>query len=478
MTDDKQHNVQTTEQLAALPAVHRLLKSPELAAAAQTVPAAVLTESAREVLDRIRRKAMADGHGASIPDESSLCAEVAREARRRMQPSLRRAINATGIVLHTGLGRARLADAARDAMIDVADAHSTLEIDSVTGRRGSRRDHVRSLLRELTGAEDAAVANNCAGAVFLAVSALAAGKEVVISRGELVEIGGAFRMPDIIRASGATLVEVGTTNRTRLSDYRAAITDRTGLILRCQPSNFAIVGFIEAASTRDLALLGRELGIPVMDDQGSGALLPPERFGLPASKGSLPESVASGCDVVTASGDKLLGGPQSGLILGKAEFVERIAAHPLSRALRVDKFTLAALEATLGLYRDPKLALREIPTLRYLLRPLTKLTALAEKLRTVLAAALGAGFAVTVLPERSQVGGGSLPGEDLATMCVSVRAIGGSPSPDEITARLRNHTPPVFARIKADAVLFDPRTLEPDEINVVAEALSGDRGRD
>ena len=405
-----------------------------------------------------------------MPDEAAISAAAAQEAYRRMEPSLRRAINATGIVLHTGLGRARLADSARDALIEVAGAHSTLEIDMETGRRGSRQDRVRSILCEMTGAEDAAVVNNCAGAVFLAVSALAAGKEVIISRGELVEIGGAFRMPDIIRASGAVLVEVGTTNRTRLSDYRTAITDRTGLILRCYPSNFAIVGFTEAAPTAALAMLGREHGIPVMDDQGSGALLAPERFGLPVGKGSLHASVASGCDLVTASGDKLLGGPQAGIVLGRRAFVERIAAHPLSRALRVDKFTLTALEATLRLYRDPERALREIPTLRYLSRGLPELTALAETLRTGLAEALGERFIVTTLAERSQVGGGSLPGEDLPTTCVSLRAITGSPSPDEIAARLRRHTPPVFARIKSDAVLFDPRTVERDEIDIIIRA--------
>ena len=405
-----------------------------------------------------------------FPSESAIAAVAAREACRRMEPTLRRAINATGIVLHTGLGRARLADAARDAIAEAAGAHSTLEIDAETGRRGSRVDHVRGMLRELTGAEDAAVVNNCAGAVFLAVTALAAGTEVIISRGELVEIGGAFRMPDIIRASGAILVEVGTTNRTRLSDFRAAVTDRTGLILRCQPSNFAIVGFTEAAPLSDLASLGRELGIPVMDDQGSGALLAPERFGLPAGKGSLGESIQSGCDVVTASGDKLLGGPQAGIVVGSRACIERIAAHPLSRALRVDKLTLAALEATLRLYRDPARALREIPTLRYLGRRLPELTSLAEMLRTGLAEALGAPFEVTTVPERSQVGGGSLPGEDLPTVCVALRPATGSPSPDEIAARLRIHTPAVFARIKSDAVLFDPRTLDEEEVGAIVEA--------
>ncbi len=458
------------KRLAGLPAVHRILASAEMRALAESVPAEVLADAARGSLERIRGQALSDVEQARIPTVTEIAEEAAHEAIRRMAPSLRRAINATGIVLHTGLGRARLADAAREAMLEVAGAHSTLEIDSESGRRSARRDHVRGLLCELTGAEDATVVNNCAGAVFLVVSALAAGKEVIISRGELVEIGGAFRMPDIIRASGAVLVEVGTTNRTRLADYEAAITDRTGLILRCHPSNFAIVGFTEEAATADLSRLGRERGIPVMDDQGSGALLAPERFGLPAAKGSLRESVASGCDIVTASGDKLLGGPQAGIVLGKSEFVERIAKHPLARALRVDKFTLAALEATLRLYRNPARALREIPTLRYLSRGLPELTDMAERLRLGLAGALGAAFAVTTAPGCSQVGGGSLPGEDLSTVCVSLRSVSGVPSADTVAARLRANTPAVFARIKSDAVLFDLRTLEPDEIDAIIAA--------
>jgi L-seryl-tRNA(Ser) seleniumtransferase len=460
-------------RLSLLPAVHRVLARPELQELSDSVPAAVVADAVRHVLDRARSRALAEGAAFVAPDESSIAAEAVEEARRRMDSSLRAAVNATGVVLHTGLGRARLADAARDAIVRVAEAHSTLEIDRETGRRGSRRDHVRELLCELTGAEDAAVVNNCAGAVFLAVSSLAAGREVIISRGEIVEIGGSFRMPDIIRASGATLVEVGTTNRTRIADYAAAVTERTGLILRCRPSNYAIVGFTEEAPTAELVNLGRTLDIPVMDDQGSGLLLPTMLPGLPASKESLAESVAAGCDVITASGDKLLGGPQAGIILGRKSPIDRIVAHPLCRALRVDKFTLAALEATLRLYRHPERAVKEVPTLRYLNRGLPELTAMAELLRSRLAAAVPAQFSVTVIPERSQVGGGSLPGEDLSTMCVSLRSAGGSPSPDEIARHLRGAATPVFARIKGGAVLFDPRALEPEELELIVDAARG-----
>jgi L-seryl-tRNA(Ser) seleniumtransferase len=454
--------------LRRLPPIHRLLAAPAVACLADQVPSTLLTEAARQVLEQARRAIQAhQGEGAiPIPGVAELAAQVAHEALRRTRPSLQRAINATGVVLHTGLGRARLADAARDALLDVASGHATVEIDPETGRRGSRRDHVRGLLCELTGAEDATVVNNCAGAVFLAVTALAVGREVILSRGELVEIGGAFRMPDIVRASGATLVEVGTTNRTRLSDYAQAITERTGLILRCHPSNFAMIGFTEETPTAELARLGRERGIPVMDDQGSGALLD-----VTGNRGTLRDSVTAGSDLITASGDKLLGGPQAGLVLGRSPLVERIVSHPLARTLRVDKFTLAALEATLRLYRDPARAQAAIPTLRYLTRTEPELRRMAQRLRAGLRASLPAErFAVTLVPERSQVGGGSLPGEDLPTTCVALRALGDGQDADELAALFRRHMPPIYARIRADAVLFDPRTLEPDEIAIIVAA--------
>ena len=456
--------------LAGLPAVHRVLAHPDMLAAAATIPASVLTAAARHVLDGVRRQVMAGYAGAPLPDEHAIAAQAARESRRRLARTLRGAVNATGIVLHTGLGRARLADAAVEALADVAHGHSVLELDAETGRRGARGNHVRALLCELTGAEDALVLNNCAGAVFLAVAALAQGAEVIISRGELVEIGGAFRMPDIIRASGAVLVEVGTTNRTRIGDYRAAITGRTALILRCQPSNFAVVGFTEEAPTEEMVGLGAEFGVPVMDDQGSGAILSPVRFGLPGGKSTLGDSISSGCGLVTASGDKLLGGPQAGIVVGKRALVERVAAHPLARALRPDKLTLAALEATLRIYCDPDRALLEIPTLRYLNRQLGELTSTAEALRDRLAAALGSAFIVACVPETSQVGGGSLPGEELPTVCVSLTARDGEPDADAIAAAFRRNDPPIFARIRHDAVLLDPRTLDPADTEIVIEA--------
>lgn len=456
--------------LRRLPSVSRLLAAPEVAALADVYTPGLLTDCARSVLAEARAGLLASADSPPcIPSESELIAHLLHEVKRRAIPSLRGAINATGIVLHTGLGRARLAQPAIEALQEVAESHAPVEIDVETGRRGSRQDHVRGLLCELTGAESAAVVNNCAGAVLLAVMAVAAGREVILSRGEMVEIGGAFRMPDIIRSGGASLVEVGTTNRTRLSDYVAAITERTGLILRCHPSNFAVVGFTEEAPTVDLVALGHAHGIPVMDDQGSGALISPLLLGIPGGQGSLRQSVVSGADIVTASGDKLLGGPQAGLLLGSKAYIDRIMKHPLARALRVDKFTLAALEATLRLYRDPGYALQTIPTLRYLMRTEVQIKRLAAQLQSRLRAVLPPDrFALSLVPERSQVGGGSLPGENLPTVCVALRPIDGALSPDALAAAFRQATPAVFGRIRSDALLFDPRTLEPAELKAIA----------
>jgi len=446
------------------PAVSRVLECPAVVAAATRLPRALLVDAIRAEIDAARET------GASA-DVESVAARAVTRAEAANAPSLRRAINATGIILHTGLGRAVLAPAALKAVMDVASGHSTLEIDEESGRRGSRQAHAAGLLTLLTGAEDALVLNNNAGATFLGVTALAAGREVIISRGELVEIGGSFRMPDIIRASGATLVEVGTTNRTRLRDYDSAITERTGLILRCHPSNFKQTGFTEETSVEELVALGRSAGVPVMDDLGSGALIDPASLGgAPAP--TLRQAAATGCDIVTASGDKLLGGPQAGIILGRGESVRRIASHPLARALRVDKLTLAALEATLKLYLDEATARREVPTLRYMARKPSDLRALANALANAISEPSANRLQVDVIPESSQVGGGSLPGENLPTFCVRIRPCDSAINTDELARRLRTGTPPIFGRIHDDALLLDPRTLEESEIPHTAAAIA------
>jgi L-seryl-tRNA(Ser) seleniumtransferase len=455
-------------RLRALPSVNALLASPALAELADLLPRTVLTAAARAALEA-ERDALRQDPSRSAPDLETIAVAAAEQASKSEKPSF--VLNATGVVLHTGLGRARLAREAQDAVSLAAGWHSQLEIEPETGRRGSRQSHVRSLLCELTGSEDALVVNNCAGAVLLAVSCLAAGREVIISRGELVEIGGAFRMPDIIRASGARMIEVGTTNRTRISDYAAAISVDTALILRCHPSNFAMVGFTESASLPELAALGRQAGIPVMDDQGAGLLIPSGRLGIPASD-TLSQSVATGCSIVAASGDKLLGGPQAGIILGKREAVSQLAKHPLARALRIDKLTLAALEATLRLYRNPETAIEKIPTLRYLTRSGSKLRTMAKQLLArTRAATRDYPIELSIAADHSEVGGGSLPGAALPTFCLVLRPTDDSISVDALARRLRMGSPPLFARIREGAILIDPRTLEDYEIPLVAELI-------
>ncbi len=442
--------------------MNRLLEHPRTAEALTRLPRTVVVESFRIELESLR------ANGKATSSDEEIVDHALERAEQQDRPTLRRAINATGVVLHTGLGRAVLSEAAREAVNQVASGHSELEIDAESGRRGSRQAHVRKLLCELTGAESALVLNNNAGAVFLAVTALASGREVVISRGELVEIGGSFRMPDIIRASGATLVEVGTTNKTRLSDFERAITENTGLLLRCHPSNFKIVGFSEEVPAADLSTLGQRFEIPVMDDLGSGALIDTELLGAGATT-TLRAAVESECDIVTASGDKLLGGPQCGIVVGRKDTVDRIAAHPLARALRVDKLTLAALEATLRLYRDPERALEEIPTLRYLRRGRKELHGLASEI--VSAIGVVPGSQVDLVDSQSQVGGGSLPGENLPTVCVRIVTVGDRIPADSLSAQLRLNAPPIYGRIRDNALLLDPRTLEREEIPVIAESV-------
>ncbi len=449
-----------------LPSIGRLLEHPAAVEALQRLPRTLLANALRAEVGSARVR-MRDGY--AIPPEDLFIERALARIARAERPSYSRAINATGVILHTGLGRAALADTACRALAEAA-RHCALEIDLETGRRGSRQIPLRALLCELTGAEDALVVNNNAGAVFLAVTALAAGREVILSRGESVEIGGSFRMPDIVRAGGATLVEVGTTNRTRLSDFAGAITERTGLILRCHPSNFKIVGFTEETPAADLARLGHEHGVPVMDDLGSGALLDTTALGGGPTT-TLQEAIASGCDIVTASGDKLLGGPQSGLILGKRSAVQQIARHPLARALRIDKLTAAALEATLQLYHDPERARAQIPTLRYLSRSPETLRRMAQTLAKQIELAAPNRLRIAMVEERSQVGGGSLPGEDLPTVCVRLSTTEEGLSEEALAARLRQNDPPVFARLKDGAILLDPRTLEEDEFAEIAEAV-------
>jgi L-seryl-tRNA(Ser) seleniumtransferase len=407
----------------------------------------------------VARAELADRRAALLAGAADAPDLVGR-ARDRLRPSLRRVLNATGVVVHTNLGRAPLAAEARAAVARAADGYSNLEYDVAAGERGSRQAHVEGLLRELTGAEAALAVNNCAAATLLAAAALAGGgRELVVSRGQLIEIGGAFRIPEVIAQAGARMVEVGTTNRTRLADYAAALTERTGAILRAHPSNFRTLGFVEAVEIE--ALCG--LGVPVIDDVGSGVLA--DDIEALADEPPVRRSVRAGAAVVCFSGDKLLGGPQAGLLVGECDAIAACRRHPLARAVRIDKLSLAALEATLALYRDPAHARRALPVLAMLDADPATLDARARRL----AEATGG----TVVRASAKVGGGALPLLELPGPAVALDA--GPAGPDALAAALRAADPPVVGRIQDGRLLLDPRTLTDDEADVAAAAVRAAR---
>jgi len=382
-------------------------------------------------------------------DPGDLTAALAMELARARRPVLRRVLNATGVVVHTNLGRAPLPASAVARMVAVGRGYSNLEYDLGDGSRGSRQDHVTAILQRLTGAEAAIVVNNNAGAMLLALAALAEGREVVVSRGELIEIGDGFRIPDVLRRSGATLVEVGTTNRTRAADYEQAVRPETALLLRVHQSNFRVVGFTEQPALQELAAVARRAELPLLDDLGSGAFV--EIADEPTPRASL----AGGADLVCFSGDKLLGGPQAGIVVGRADLVERLRRHPLHRALRIDKLSLAALEGTLLLYLEPERALREVPVLRMLHEDPAAVRARAERL----AAAVGGEVEETV----ARMGGGALPLAELPSFACAVE--------ETLAAALRDHEPPVVGIVRDGRLLLDCRTLADDELEEVAAAV-------
>jgi L-seryl-tRNA(Ser) seleniumtransferase len=406
----------------------------------------------------------------ALSDADAVAARIEAHAalalRTRFRPSLVPVINATGVVLHTNLGRAPLADAAVARVSEIARGYSTLEYDIGIGGRGRRDVHAEALLSALTGAEAAVVVNNNAAATMLMLAALAAGREVVASRGELVEIGGGFRVPDVMAQSGAVLREVGTTNRTRAADYAAAISDRTALLLRVHPSNFRIEGFTERPTARELAALGRRFNIPLAEDLGSGHLGGPGAAAL-GGEPAVADSVAAGVDVCCFSGDKLLGGPQAGIIVGRAELVSKIRTHPLMRALRVDKMTYAALEATLAEYAAGR-AKTTIPVQRILSLSADEIRPRAEALRARVAAVEG--WTAELVAGTSAVGGGSAPGVELPTWLVSIAKRGITP--EGLESKLRSLSPPVIARIERDRVLLDLRTVSPEDDLPLARALA------
>lgn len=457
------------QQLKLIPKVDRVLEWEEVRRLLATHPRELLLKAVRNALDKLRAGARAGSLDDSAFREQAVCAEVARELRDLKKPSLTRVINGSGIVIHTNLGRSILPEAAREALNTIAFSYSNLEFDLEKGMRGSRYSHVEALLCELTGAEAAIVVNNNAAAVLLSLSAMAAGREAVVSRGELVEIGGSFRIPEVMRLSGVTLKEVGTTNRTHPKDYSNAVNEQTALFLKVHCSNFAVMGFTAEVTAEEMAALGAAAGVPVLADMGSGNLV--DLSGrLPCPEPTVQDFVRAGVDVITFSGDKLLGGPQAGIIVGKRPFIEAMKKHQLLRALRMDKLTLASLEATLGLYRDEMMALKEVPTLRMLTATLPELAARARSLAGRLRRRTPGRVSFKLSEGFSQAGGGTLPLLNLPTMLIEVAVEGLSPN--EIELRLRGSEIPVIGRINKNAFLLDPRTLQDGDLNDLAAAIS------
>lgn len=478
-----------TDNLRRLPAVSTVLSEPALVALLEELPRDVVVRAVQDAVAELREQLLAPADAAStgsspggagpsgaLPDTADLLRQVVVRtgelALERGGPSLRRVVNGTGIVLHTNLGRALLAPEAVAAVAEAASRPTNLEFDLATGERGSRHDHLTSKLVQLTGAPDAFAVNNNAGAVLLMLNTIAAGREVIVSRGELVEIGGSFRIPEIMVQSGCRLVEVGTTNRTHLRDYEAAIGPEAGLLLKVHPSNYRIQGFTAEVGLEDLVELGRRHALPVMYDLGSGAAFDFAGAGLPGEP-TLRQLTAVGPDVVTASGDKLLGGPQAGIILGSAALLSRARRNPLARVLRLDKLTIAALQATLDLYLrygpDPLALARAIPVLGAICRPLDCLESEARHLAADLVAVLGDAARVEVVRGASAIGGGSFPARELPTWLVALTpaAMGAN----ALAARLRACPVPVIGRIESDRLCLDPRTLSSSDATVIRDAL-------
>ncbi|MCK8816732.1 L-seryl-tRNA(Sec) selenium transferase [Natroniella sulfidigena] len=461
------------EILSQIPAVNDLLAAEFGQRLVEDYSHQLVVDAIRKITAKLREEVLATAEEELEAKEFDLSSQVIlkqvkdyleKEDRLILSP----AVNATGVVLHTNLGRSLLSDKAQQAVIDVADNYSTLEVDVATGERGSRYNNIKEILAELTGAEDCLVVNNNAAAVLLALSSLASGKEVIISRGQLVEIGGSFRVPDVMERSGAKLVEVGSTNKVHLRDYQEAITEETALLLKVHTSNYKILGFTKDVKPAELVGLARQNDLPVFEDLGSGIFVDLTGDGL-SYEPTVQESLEAGVDVVTFSGDKLLGGPQAGIIVGKQEYIEEMKRHPLTRALRIDKFSLAALEATLKEYRDLERAKEKIPTLRMLAISPEELKQNAEELLSQLSQVVSEDFELNLRAGISQVGGGSFPLEELTTYVIELRH--EQLSTEELAAKLRANYPPIFTRIANDAVVFDLRTIQQQDYQIIVEAV-------
>ena len=453
--------------LRNIPSVTELLESPPLKGLVNRVSHNVVADGVRSFLDDMRVEVQTKAAEFNVPPIGELAERIARRIVQGEQPTLRPVINATGILLHTGLGRAPLAEEAIEEMVATARGYSSVELNLESGQRSHRIDAVEGLLRKLTGAEAAFIVNNNAGATMLTLAALAQGREVVISRGQLIEIGGSFRLPDVMTASGAIMREVGTTNKTHADDYKQAIGEETAALMRAHTSNFRIVGFTSEVPLEELVAIGRQHDLPVVDDIGSGALIDFDRYGCtgePVARASL----AAGADLVLFSGDKLLGGPQCGIIVGRRKLVGQIAKHPMARALRVDKMTLAALVATLRLYRDEKLAARSIPLLQLLGTPIENLQNRAERLAIQMAES-GAIDTAEAIQDKAYLGGGSVPAQELSTWCIALEPAGGGV--DSLAAALRKGQPAVVGRVQQDRLLLDMRSVFPRQDTQLVEAI-------
>ncbi|HVP58024.1 MAG TPA: L-seryl-tRNA(Sec) selenium transferase [bacterium] len=458
--------------LRSIPSVERLMEHPALGELGRRMPRWIVVDSVRQVLAETRA-AIAEERLAREPHIEELAATVSERAAAGARRGIRKVINATGVVIHTNLGRSVLAEAAVAAAVEAARSYSSLEFDLARGRRSSRTEIVDGLAARIVGSEDAFVVNNNAGAVLLALNTLADGKDVIVSRGELVEIGGSFRLPDVMRKSGVRMVEVGTTNRTRLEDYQAVVNPSTAVILKVHPSNFALAGFVESPSRRELADLAHKHGLLMIEDLGSGALFDLARIGI-AHEPMPQEAIADGVDVVTFSGDKLLGGPQAGLIVGKREPIGRMKSNPMARALRLDKLTLAALEETLRIYLEPEKLPERIPTLAMLASPASDLEARARRAAEAIRDRVGPGLKVSVERAASQVGGGSLPLANVETAAIVL--VSSRLSPDELVTALRKCEIPIIARIGEDKVFLDFRTIPTRDDDLVVEEIAAALG--
>ncbi|MGD2125541.1 MAG: L-seryl-tRNA(Sec) selenium transferase [Desulfobacteraceae bacterium] len=460
-----------SELLRRIPAVDRLLNSPSLMEISTVYPRSLVLKAINQVLDQIRRD-IQSGEGPEDPSRLSI-EEVSGNVRERLEqlsrPSLKPVINASGIIVHTNLGRSILAERVLRRFRPIAGGYSNLEYDLDKGQRGSRYTHVEGILREITSAEAAMVVNNNAAAVLISLETLAKDREVVVSRGQLVEIGGSFRIPEVMRKSGAKMVEVGTTNKTHLRDYEEVIGPDTALLLKVHTSNFQVIGFTEEVDTSELVNLGHKYGIPVMEDLGSGCFVDFSKYGL-YKEPIVQEVLEHGVDLVTFSGDKLLGGPQAGIILGRKHLVEAIRKNQLNRALRIDKLTLLALEETLRLYRDERAALREIPTLKMICHPYRRMKTKAQRLLKTIGKLDSRNFALDLTEGDSKVGGGALPLLVIPTclLCLTPKRL----SAHAIEAWLRSYDPPIIARVEKDHVLLDLRTIQEKELETVAHAIA------